>query len=46
VVIAACEQCGRNHIPEVAAIIGFDGFLGQAVTDGYGCFWRRMRIEA
>jgi len=34
VVIAACEQCGRNHIPEVAAIIGFDGFLGQAATDG------------
>jgi len=34
VVIAACEQCGRNHIPEVAAIIGFDGFLGQAAADG------------
>src|SRR3989440_7712601 len=34
VVIAACEQCGRNHIPEVAAIIDFDGFLGQAAADG------------
>jgi 16S rRNA (uracil1498-N3)-methyltransferase len=34
VVIAACEQCGRNHVPEVAAIIDFDGFLGQAAADG------------
>ena len=34
VVIAACEQCGRNRVPEVAAIIDFDGFLGQAAADG------------
>src|SRR5438552_5598341 len=34
VVIAACEQCGRNRVPEIEAIIGFDGFLGQAATDG------------
>jgi len=34
VVIAACEQCGRNHVPEVTAIIDFDGFLGQAPVDG------------
>src|SRR2546427_6352410 len=34
VVIAACEQCGRNRVPEIGAIIGFDGFLGQAATDG------------
>jgi 16S rRNA (uracil1498-N3)-methyltransferase len=34
VVIAACEQCGRNHVPEVAAIIDFDVFLGQAASDG------------
>ena len=34
VVIAACEQCGRNHVPEVAAIIDFDGFLAQAAADG------------
>lgn len=34
VVIAACEQCGRNRVPEVGDIIGFDGFLGQAATDG------------
>src|SRR6266853_6589073 len=33
VVIAACEQCGRNRVPEIGAIIGFDGFLGQAATD-------------
>src|SRR2546427_2417156 len=26
-VIAACEQCGRNHVPEVAAIIDFAAFL-------------------
>src|SRR5256885_9946520 len=34
VVIAACEQCGRNQVPEVAAIIDFDGFLAQAAADG------------
>ena len=34
VVIAACEQCGRNHVPEVAAIIDFDAFLGRAASDG------------
>jgi 16S rRNA (uracil1498-N3)-methyltransferase len=30
VVIAACEQCGRNRIPEVAAIIDIFAFLEQA----------------
>ena len=34
VVIAACEQCGRNVVPEIGAIIGFDGFIGESVTDG------------
>jgi len=34
VVIAACEQCGRNQVPEVGAMIGFDAFLGQAAADG------------
>jgi 16S rRNA (uracil1498-N3)-methyltransferase len=34
VVIAACEQCGRNHVPEVAAIIDFDAFLGRAAGEG------------
>src|SRR5438552_14392467 len=33
VVIAACEQCGRNRVPEIGAIIGFDEFLGQAAAD-------------
>ena len=26
VVVAACEQCGRNHVPEVAAISDFDAW--------------------
>lgn len=34
VVIAACEQCGRNHIPEVAAITPIRDFLKlEAGTD-------------
>jgi len=45
VVIAACEQCGRNHVPEVATIIDFDAFLGGRPAMGYGCFWRPMPIE-
>lgn len=27
VVIAACEQCGRNHVPPVAAILDFPAWL-------------------
>src|SRR6266699_83698 len=34
VVIAACEQCGRNHVPEVAAITAFAAFLSRAASDG------------
>jgi len=30
VVVAACEQCGRNRVPEVAAIVEFSAFLEQA----------------
>lgn len=30
VVIAACEQCGRNRIPEVAAIMNISDFLASA----------------
>lgn len=30
VVIAACEQCGRNRVPEVAEITGISDFLGRA----------------
>jgi 16S rRNA (uracil1498-N3)-methyltransferase len=29
IVIAACEQCGRNRIPEVAGIIELDTFLSE-----------------
>src|SRR3989454_1937025 len=29
VVIAACEQCGRNRVPEIAAITDLTTFLGQ-----------------
>ena len=32
VVIAACEQCGRNRVPEVTAITGFHAFLA-STTD-------------
>ena len=34
IAIAACEQCGRNRVPEVAAIIDLDAFLGRAAGDG------------
>src|SRR6266700_4330019 len=34
VVIAACEQCGRNRVPEVAAITDLDTFLAAAGNDG------------
>ena len=34
VVIAACEQCGRNHVPEVTAITDFAAFLSRAASDG------------
>ena len=33
VVIAACEQCGRNRVPEVAAITDLDTFLAEAGND-------------
>jgi 16S rRNA (uracil1498-N3)-methyltransferase len=29
VVIAACEQCGRNRVPPVAAVAAFDAWLAQ-----------------
>ncbi len=32
VVIAACEQCGRNRIPEIAAISDFDAFLTDSAS--------------
>jgi 16S rRNA (uracil1498-N3)-methyltransferase len=33
VVIAACEQCGRNRIPDVAGIADFEVFLGETSAD-------------
>jgi 16S rRNA (uracil1498-N3)-methyltransferase len=32
IVIAACEQCGRNRIPEVAAVLTLRDWLGQRVS--------------
>jgi len=34
VVIAACEQCGRNHVPEVSAITSLDAFLAGLGGEG------------
>lgn len=33
VVAAACEQCGRNHLPEVHAVATLDEFLSQVPDD-------------
>jgi 16S rRNA (uracil1498-N3)-methyltransferase len=33
VVIAACEQCGRNRVPEVAAITDLEAFLAEPGGD-------------
>src|SRR5258708_16522040 len=35
VVIDACEQCGRNHVPEVTSITAFAAFLSGAAGDGF-----------
>lgn len=34
VAIAACEQCGRNRVPEVADLQGLERWLGAAPEDG------------
>jgi 16S rRNA (uracil1498-N3)-methyltransferase len=34
VVIAACEQCGRNRIPEVTTITGISDFFDRGAGDG------------
>src|SRR5882672_119296 len=34
VVIAACEQCGRNRVPEVASITDIEVFLAGTSVDG------------
>ncbi len=32
IVISACEQCGRNRVPEVRPILSLDAWLGEAAT--------------
>lgn len=34
VVISACEQCGRNRVPEVGSILALDAWLGALECDG------------
>lgn len=34
VAVSACEQCGRNHVPEVAAVIPLCHWLGQQPEAG------------
>lgn len=34
VVASACEQCGRNRVPEVATLAGLDRWLGTPVNSG------------
>ncbi|HTY03098.1 MAG TPA: 16S rRNA (uracil(1498)-N(3))-methyltransferase [Rhodocyclaceae bacterium] len=33
VAVAACEQCGRNRVPEVSALVDLPQFLGTAAVD-------------
>lgn len=39
VVIAACEQCGRNSVPQVLPVMGFTGWLADA-TQQERTAWR------
>lgn len=34
VVVSACEQCGRNRVPEVTPLVGLKNWLGQSEADG------------
>jgi 16S rRNA (uracil1498-N3)-methyltransferase len=34
VAIAACEQCGRNRVPDVAQIVSFDEWVGSDAVSG------------
>ena len=36
IVIAACEQCGRNIVPEVASVLPFANWLATLPADGAG----------
>jgi 16S rRNA (uracil1498-N3)-methyltransferase len=35
VVVAACEQCGRNRLPDLAPIEPLDRYLSRAATSGF-----------
>ena len=39
VVIAACEQCGRNFVPEVAPLLSFRDWLAQLPADDTSARW-------
>lgn len=34
IVVSACEQCGRNRVPEVAPILSLNDWLGKPATPG------------
>lgn len=34
VAVAACEQCGRNRVPEVAPLVDLPHYLGMAAAEG------------
>ncbi|BCB28687.1 ribosomal RNA small subunit methyltransferase E [Sulfurimicrobium lacus] len=34
IVVSACEQCGRNRVPQVAPILSLNDWLGQAAKPG------------
>ena len=34
VVVSACEQCGRNHLPEVTSLVGLKSWLSQSEAIG------------
>lgn len=34
IVISACEQCGRNYIPQVLPLISLPGWLGAQISEG------------
>ncbi|MGH8764033.1 MAG: 16S rRNA (uracil(1498)-N(3))-methyltransferase [Nitrosospira sp.] len=34
IVISACEQCGRNYIPQVLPLISLPGWLGTQISEG------------
>ena len=37
IAIAACEQCGRNTVPQVHPVVAFNPWLQQAISRPQGC---------